>query len=411
MNQSFLHSKILIVDDEVEVCNALKEFLTEEQYTIEVAHDGEQALEKVESFKPHCILLDIRMPHLNGVEALKMIKRRKSDVAVIMVTAVSNIKMAEGCMRSGAYGYITKPVDLDYLLKEIQGALYARLEKAEKEKRDKDELDHLIEESKKFKSLTKVLNKELYNSLKFPFKLIEFCHPEFGCHCQNVAWIAKKIAEQMKLKHIWHCELASYYHDIGKLSFPRHLWGGFSDEWSKHEKEVYTQFPIFGQEIVQSHPELGQLGQIIRHQCENFDGTGFPDKIAGDQIPIESRIIAVANAFDEIFEMGSRRNIEQDMVDGEKALDVINKDVNKKFDPSVVQALSEIIENLKYKASRETKIPLNKLAPKMRLSRDLITKSGKLAVSRDTTLNPTQVKKLNSLNKIDPVVSDIFIYS
>ncbi|MBC8287501.1 MAG: response regulator [Nitrospinae bacterium] len=408
---SLLYSKILIVDDEVEVCEALKEFFEDQQFIIAIAHDGEDALSKVDEFKPHCILLDIKMPYLNGIEALGMIEIKDKEVEVIMVTAVSNIKIAEECMRKGAFGYVTKPVDLDHLLKEVKGALEHRKKKLGEQKQKKEELDHLKEESLKFQKLNKTLNQELYLALKFPFKLIKLSHPEFGCHSHNVAWLAKEIAEHMKLKFVWRTALGSYYHDVGKLNLPRDMWGGISDEWDGIKKKIFKSIPIWGQEIVQSHPELGMLGEIIRHQCENVDGSGYPDGISGDEIPIESRIIAVANAFDEILEMGNRRNIQQDICEGGKVLEVIKKDVNKKYDASVVQAVAEIIELLKYKSTREKKVALNELAPNMVLSRDLISQSGKLILSRNTTLNPTLINKAILLEKIDPFVSDFYVFA
>ncbi len=408
---SLLYSKILIVDDEVEVCEALKEFFEEQQFNVETANDGEEALVKVDEFKPHCILLDIKMPYLTGIEALGMIELKNPEVEVIMVTAVANMKIAEECMRKGAFGFVTKPVDLDYLLKEVKGALEHRQGKLAEQKQKKEELDHLKKESLKFQKQNKVLNRDLYLALKFPFKLIEFSHPEFGCHSHNVAWLAKEIAEHMKLRFVWRTALGSYYHDVGKLSLPRDMWGGISEEWSEDKKKVFKYIPILGQEIVQSHPELGALGEIIRHQCENIDGSGYPDGIAGEEIPIESRIIAVANTFDEIMEMGDRRNIQQDICEGNKALEVIKKDINKKYDASVVQVLSEIIESLKYKTTREKRVTLNGLAPGMILSRDLVTQSGKLILPRNTALNPTLINKIILLGKIDPVISEFHIFA
>ena len=408
---SKLYSKILIVDDEVEVCDALKEFFEDQQFIVEIAHDGEEALSKVDEFKPYCILLDVKMPYLNGIEALGMIGLKDKVVEVIMVTATSSIKTAEECLRNGAFGYVTKPVDLEHLLKEVNGALEHRQKKLSEEKQKKDELDHLKEESLKFQALNKTLNRELYLALKFPFKLIELCHPEFGCHSHNVAWLAKEIAEHMKLKFIWRTALGSYYHDVGKLNLPRDMWGVISDEWDETKKKAFKSIPIWGQEIVQSHPELGMLGEIIRHQFENVDGSGYPDGIAGDEIPMESRIIAVANAFDEILEMENRRNIQQDICEGDKVLEVIKKDVNKKYDASVVQALAEIIDLLKHKPTKEKKVTLNELAPNMVLSRNLISQSGKLILSRNTTLNLTLINKVIQLGKIDPIASEFYVFA
>ena len=408
---SLLYSKILIVDDEAEVCEALKDFFEDQQFIVEVAHDGEDALSKVDEFKPHCILLDIKMPYLNGIEALGMIELKEKDVEVIMVTAVANIKTAEECMRKGAFGYVTKPVDLDHLLKEVKGALENRQKKLGDEKKKKEELDHLKEESLKFQKLNKTLNRELYLALKFPFKLIALSHPEFGCHSQNVAWLAKEIAEHMKLKFIWRTVLGSYYHDVGKLNLPREMWAGISNAWDEDKKKAYKKIPIWGQEIVQSHPELGALGLIIRHQFENVDGSGYPDGIAGEEIPIESRIIAVANRFDEILEAEDRRNIQKEFCKGVKVLEVIKKDIDKKYDASVVQAISELIEALKYKSTREKEVDFHELVPGLVLSRDLITQSGKLIISRNTILNTTLIDKIFLLKKIDPIVSELYVFA
>ncbi len=408
---TLLYSKILIVDDEFEICEALKEFFADQKFNVETANDGEDALVKLDEFKPHCILLDIKMPFLNGIEALDMIRLRNVDVEVIMITAVSNMKIAEDCMRKGAFGFITKPVDLDYLLKEVKGALEHRQKKLNELKLQKEELDHLKEESLRFQKQNKVLNRDLYHALKFPFKLLAFNHPNFGCHGDNVAWLSKEIGERMDLKFVWRTALGAYYHDIGKLSLPEDMWGGFSEKWSPDKKKLFRYIPILSQEVVQSQAELGALGSIIRHQCENMDGSGYPDGLVGDAIPIESRIIAVANVFDEIMGMGGRRNIQQDLCEGRKALDVIKKGSGKKYDASVVEVLSEIIEAWRYKSLRENEVSLMDLAPNMMLSRDVITKSGKLVLSHNTVLNPTTINKILLLNKIDPVVSGFFVSS
>ena len=392
------------------VCEALKEFFEEKQYNVELAHDGEDALSKLSSFNPQCVLLDVRMPYLSGVEALKMIKMHNSDIEIIMVSAVSNMKIVEECMRNGAFGYVAKPVDLDYLEKEVGAALNHFHE--EKEKRNKQEAQqkHSIAEKQKLEKSNKTLNRDLYLALKFPFRIIKSFHPEFGCHSHNVAWLSKEIATYIKIPFAWQSSIGSYYHDIGKLSFPEDMWDSLSDEWPNEKKQLYRHFPLLGQEILLSHPELSRLGNIIRHQCENFDGSGYPDGISGESIPIESRIIAVSNAFDEILKMGNRRNIHQDICEGSKAFEVLQKDAGKKYDPKIIQALSEIINKHKFTPTRENRISLNDLTIGVVLSRDLITKSGKLALPRNVPLTATLINKVHLLKKVDPINNDCFIH-
>lgn len=279
-----------------------------------------------------------------------------------------------------------------------------------KKKKLEAEQKQLIAQKQRLEKLNKTLNWDLYQALKFPFRIIKGFYPEFGCHSHNVAWLSKEIARYIKTPLVWQSSIGSYYHDVGKLSFPEDMWDSFSDEWPDEKKQLYKQFPLLGQELLLSHPELSHLGNIVRHQCENFDGSGFPDGISGEDIPIESRVIAVSNAFDEILKMGNRRNIHQDICEGSKAFDILQKEAGKKYDPKIIQALSAIIEKYKFTPTRENRISLNDLTIGMVLSRDLITNSGKLALPRNVSLTSTLIDKVHLLKKVDPISKDCFVH-
>ena len=108
-------ARILVVDDEVEVCNILKKFLVSKGYEVYTALDGETAVSKTKEVRPHIVLLDIIMPGMNGIDTLKEIKKVDPAVGVIMVTAVVDEELAKRAFELGAYEYITKPLDLNYL--------------------------------------------------------------------------------------------------------------------------------------------------------------------------------------------------------------------------------------------------------------------------------------------------------
>lgn len=107
--------RILVVDDEVEACSVLREFLALKGHQVHTASDGPAALDALKAFKPHIVLLDMIMPGMGGLDVLKEIKREAPAVGVIMVTVVTNQTKAKETLDSGAYDYITKPVDLNYL--------------------------------------------------------------------------------------------------------------------------------------------------------------------------------------------------------------------------------------------------------------------------------------------------------
>ena len=108
-------ARILVVDDEQEVCDMLKKFLTKKEHTVYTALDGEEALSIVKEERPHIVLLDIRMPKMNGIECLKCIKEIDKEVGVIMITAVKAEEIGKEAMKLRAFDYITKPLSLKYL--------------------------------------------------------------------------------------------------------------------------------------------------------------------------------------------------------------------------------------------------------------------------------------------------------
>ena len=108
-------ARILVVDDEPEVCEVLKEFLETKGYAVSSASSGAEALAAVEKERPHLILLDIVMPKMNGLETLQRILEIDRTIAVIMLTAIDDYRIVKQAIGKGAYDYITKPINFDYL--------------------------------------------------------------------------------------------------------------------------------------------------------------------------------------------------------------------------------------------------------------------------------------------------------
>jgi DNA-binding NtrC family response regulator len=113
--ETFAMGRILVVDDEIEACKALEEFLSLKGHEVYTALDGPTALKKVEEIRPDIVLLDMIMPGMEGTEVLKKIKEFDFDTSVVMVTVVAEQNKAKKTMELGAFDYITKPVDLNYL--------------------------------------------------------------------------------------------------------------------------------------------------------------------------------------------------------------------------------------------------------------------------------------------------------
>jgi DNA-binding response OmpR family regulator len=111
--------RVLVVDDEPDARELLSEFLTAKGYEVLTASNGEEALRKVKEDRPHLILLDVRMPKMNGLEVLKQVREIDHEVGVIMVTAVNEEETGRQALKLGAFDYITKPLDLKYLERSL----------------------------------------------------------------------------------------------------------------------------------------------------------------------------------------------------------------------------------------------------------------------------------------------------
>ena len=112
--------KLLVVDDEAEICEFLKSFFEERNYNVVIANSGEQALERIKHDKPNVVLLDIKMPGMDGIQTLREIKTKNPKTKVIMVTAIETRDKIEECLRLGADNYITKPLSLEYLENDVK---------------------------------------------------------------------------------------------------------------------------------------------------------------------------------------------------------------------------------------------------------------------------------------------------
>jgi CheY-like chemotaxis protein len=112
-------ARVLVVDDEPDAVELLQEFLTGKGYEVLTAANGNEALQKLKAERPHLILLDVRMPGMNGLEALRRIREIDREVGVIMVTAVNEEETGREALRLGAFDYIVKPLDLAYLERSL----------------------------------------------------------------------------------------------------------------------------------------------------------------------------------------------------------------------------------------------------------------------------------------------------
>lgn len=392
--------KILIIDDDVDTQDIFSMFLEDEGYVVKTCPHPIEAFKILDRFSPDCITLDLRMPQMHGVTALRHLRERKPDVPVIIVSADHNIERIEECMRMGAIGYVTKPVDLDSFMKEIRFAL----DQKQKQKRNQN-MDQNREDRQTLSGKHNLLQK-----LEASLSLMEIMEPGLISHSRHVAWLCKHLAKELVPTEVDLCEFSGWFHDIGKLRFPKEMRNKPLLEMTPKEQRAYKNYPSHGQDLLETIYDFKDAAKIVRHQNENFDGTGYPDGLARDEIPIESRILAVANDFVEEFEKSGYINFMRSMEAGKKFVDRLFDPESGRFDPEVIKTLLHLIDDPKYSGLREQKVCLEQLQSGMVLSRNLTTEGGIFLYSEDTTLTERRIQVIKDMFLIDSVPLHIHIY-
>jgi len=309
--------KILIVDDNPTVVELLRSHLKPYPYGVELAYDGEEALERVRSEPPDLILLDLMMPRISGFEICQRIKsdKRTQFIPIIVITALSEQEDKLKAIELGADDFLVKPINRLELTTRIKSLLRMKLMH--------DDLD--TSESILFSLAAALESKDFYTR----------------GDSDRVAQLAVEIAKRMGLteRQIESIRRGGLLHDIGKIGVKESILlkpGRLTDEEMAHIKTHTSR----GYDICAPLKSLEPCLPIIRSHHERVDGQGYPDGLMGEQIPIEARIMAVADSFDA---MTTDRPYRGGMSTSEARAIFENEMESGQWDPACVRAFLSVL--------------------------------------------------------------------
>ena len=269
--------KVLVVDDVSANVEFLKTLLTREGYLVVTASNGEQALEMLEHDHPDLVLMDVLMPRLSGFEVCDRITQTKATrlTPVVLVTALSETGDRVRAINAGADDFLTKPVNAHELKARVRSLI--RL------KRYTDDLDS---------AESVILSLAL---------VIEARDAYTDGHCQRLAGYATALGAAIGLPEDQLAALyrGGYLHDVGKIGIPDAVLlkaGALTAE----EYAQIQQHPVIGDRLCGQMRSLRQVRPIIRHHHERLDGTGYPDRLKGDAIPLVAQIMGIVDVYDAV---------------------------------------------------------------------------------------------------------------
>ena len=324
---------ILVIDDNHEVLKLMK-ILLENEFDLTFSTSAAEGLILLRDQSPDLVLCDLMMPGMDGQQFCRAVKGDDvlKHTPVILVTARSGSDlMAEG-IESGADDYVTKPFSGTELKARIQALLRIRSVEAElalANRNLKMRTNDLVERQK---SLFIAMVKSLVSALDA--KDIYTRH-----HSTRVTEYTLKIARKMNfgVREMADLELAALLHDVGKIGVPEYVLNKKS-KLTEEEMGLIRQHPTHAESILKPVVELNQISKIVRAHHERYDGTGYPDRLRGLEIPLAARIMAVADTYDAITSERPYRGAESHSF----AVKEIIKFSGIQFDPEVVQHFIEI---------------------------------------------------------------------
>ncbi|MFC1866417.1 HD domain-containing phosphohydrolase [Chloroflexota bacterium] len=323
--------KILIVDDEVYIRKLLTRKLSMEGYQYEEADNAEHALDMLKSVPIDLVILDIQMPGKSGIELLPEIKAYYPHTAVIMATAVTDMSIAIRCMKQGSDDYVCKPFNFE----EVLASIARTLEKRNFQLKIETYQLHLEE---KVDYQTKKIRNIFLGAIEALVFALEAKDKYTAGHSRRTADIAVALGKELGLTNddIDNLRWAGLLHDFGKIAVDQLIQNKPSKLTPEEYEHVMTHSSV-GAGIVKPVVD-GEVVEIIKHHHDHYNGRGLYQVIAGKDIPIGARILAVADAFDAITSKRPYRSA----MNKEFACVEIERCKSKQFDPEVVNAFSKI---------------------------------------------------------------------
>lgn len=310
---------ILLVEDNQQIRQDISQILQIENYTIIQASDGAEALKLLDRFKPDLIISDIFMPNMDGIQFYKRIRENQSWITIpfIFLAGQNALDQIRTGQELGVEDFLLKPVEAEDLIRTIHGKLLraAELEVAH--------IGHAYLET-----VTVLAN------------AIEGRDFYTRGHVDRVTTYAIHLAKELRWppNHLRILELGARLHDIGKIRVPDHILNK-PGPLNEQEWAIMKKHPSVGARVLRGISHLRPAIPYILYHHERWDGTGYPEGLKGREIPIEARLLAIADVYDAI----TTRRPYHPAKSSHQVIEFFNSEAGKHFDPDLIPIFINII--------------------------------------------------------------------
>lgn len=326
--------RVLIVDDEPELRSVLTDFLGK-TYECAQVDSAEAALKRIARQEFSVVITDVNLHGMNGLDLIPLIKKESAQTVVLVVSGQQSLEDAVRAMRHGAFDYIVKPFDLCHVEAAVRRAVEHYELQIIKRRYDLHLEELVAQRTMQLDQAFEEIENSYRATLKALVQALETRDFETHGHSERVVTFSLRLGYELRLgqEELRALEFGAMLHDIGKIGVPDSILRKpaklTDDEWTKMRLH-----PLHGQHILRNISFLEGAIKVVSQHHEKWDGTGYPNQIAGENIDLNARIFAVVDAFDAIVSDRVYRAGKS----YEEACAEIDRWSGKQFDPQVVHA-------------------------------------------------------------------------
>ncbi len=388
--------RVLIVDDDESVLALLRATLCREGYNVTAVSEPRRAVALLKEQEFGLLLSDQQMPEMTGLELLAQARRIRPDTTRVLITGVPSLEVVVQSINKGEiYRFIVKPWLREELLATVQNGLQRyqmqcqgrQLQEATEavNRALAQEVERSQRQNQELESLNSTLRGNTDRSVQLCVRTLEAFYPVLGNQANRVRELCRAMADVLQMPPALRqsLEAAALLHDLGLIELPRRLirrWWKDPNSLAEPEMERIRRHPILGQELIGFVESFEDVGRIVRSHHERFDGTGYPDRLIGDQIHWLARVLSPAVAYVSV-------------PDPVAALAMVQAGSGHSFDPEVVRVFRQALPKAVLPRRRH-EVLLADLKPGMVVARRVSQENGSPLLSDGDVLSETYISRL-----------------